>query len=154
MPTSRYRSMARRAAIAMAVMLAGCTPHRAATDSSSSPCTYNELQRQAVDPSQSVYRSESFPWIALVDETRGIVDVRGKTSPVTCRIDLEDVRRVYGGRQTLVLRVIEISADYLFFFDPLTCKTVRAPINLGVHEMEAEEVKQLRQAGICQASVE
>jgi hypothetical protein len=115
-------------------------------------CLLHELPRtNAVHP--YVYSRDNYKWKITVDELTGRVQVDGVSSKKSCVIELQSVKRVYGGHKLLALRSIEITSDDLFFFNPATCSEVRKAVHLGVSSESAKStVSRLRRIKICELS--
>jgi hypothetical protein len=145
-------SQANRMGVILATLLASLNPCLAGDDLHAFKCSYSELVREERPQPPNVYRANSSPWTVLVDELGGHVEIFDSGSKHSCKIELEDVRRVYAGRNILVLRVTEISSDYVFFFNAASCKMIRKPINLGANFSEANEQMKLHRLGLCDAS--
>jgi hypothetical protein len=134
------------------VLLTALSPCLAGDDPHAFKCTYSELNREEQPQPPNIYRATSSPWAVLVDELGGHVEIQDSATERSCKVELEDVHRVYAGRTIVVLRVMEISSDYLFFFDAATCKMIRKPISLGTNVSETAEQRKLRRMGLCDAS--
>ncbi len=140
MPTSTFRL--RSASLVMACMAPLVLAH-------ATSCRYAELAPAPAPASSGAVSGAGLPWSARIDAQAGAVDVLEIDGRARCRVELEDVRQVYGRVDTIVLRVTEVSSDQLYFFDPRTCARRARPVRLGISTSGEAERRALARAGVC-----
>ena len=97
-----------------------------------------------------IFAQPGYPWTITVDQLAGTVRVARVGKNTFCTVELEGVRRVYGGAREVALRSIEIASDDLYFFDPRTCAETHKSVHLGVSSRsESSTTARLREMRIC-----
>ena len=113
-------------------------------------CDLNELPVVKRDNPYE-FSKQGYPWRIVVDQLAGVVHVDRVDENASCTIEIQGVRRVYGGALLLALRSIEVTSDDLYFFDPRTCTEVRKAVHLGVSKASQENTAaRLKKYRICE----